>query len=304
MTEKNGAFIFTFTAKTAIWTGDADGQSHSLKHTGLLGSIRWWFEVVVRGLGGYACDPSQTECQYKQNDPTKKHCVVCELFGCTGWARKFRFDVLDEKDNHIQEQIKADDKFKLKFTPLRPIQEEEWALLSLTLKLIAKYGAIGGKTVYKPSNGIHKDKVHHKDFGLIELKPSPREEKIEDIIKLKSYVIASQWRKNDSEEFWASLENFWCVRNNFLEFSSFNTVLKEFKWLAGKQQESKRIFSFKNPPRIFGFVNPSEPVKLTHEAMRKELKNKAWSRLTDEEYIHGVDKILISLIQQLRRSKP
>jgi CRISPR-associated protein Cmr1 len=297
MTEKNGAFIFTFTAKTDIWTGDADGQPNSLKHTGLLGSIRWWFEVVVRGLGGYACDPSETKCK------DKNHCVVCELFGCTGWARKFRFDVLDECCIHIQEQIKADDKFKLKFTPLRPIQGEEWALLSLTLKLIARYGAIGGKTVYKPSNGIHKDKVHHKDFGLVKLQKQPyfKKETIEGITELRSYVIASQWIKNNNEKFWASLENFWCVRNNFLEFSSFNTVLKEFEWLAGKQQESKRIFSFKNPARTFGFVNSS--INLTHEAMRKELRNKAWNCLTDEEYIDGVDNILKSLIQQLRKSK-
>jgi CRISPR-associated protein Cmr1 len=216
MTEKNGAFIFTFTAKTDIWTGDADGQPNSLKHTGLLGSIRWWFEVVVRGLGGYACDPSQTECQYKQNDPTKKHCVVCELFGCTGWARKFRFEVLDEHDAHIQKQILKDKLFKLRFTPLRPIQKEEWALLSLTLKLIARYGAIGGKTIHKP---------YRSDFGLIELKEQHylKQETAEHLTaedlnkKLKSYVIAPQWIKNNNEEFWASLNNLKLEKNAWSE---------------------------------------------------------------------------------------
>jgi len=201
MTEKNGAFIFTFTAKTAIWTGDADCKPDSLKHTGLLGSIRWWFEVVVRGLGGYACDPSETKCK------DKNHCVVCELFGCTGWARKFRFDVLDEKDDCKQIQIKADDKFKLKFTPLRPIKEEEWALLSLTLKLIARYGAIGGKTIHKP---------YRSDFGLIELikeqhylkKETAESLTAEDLNKkLKGYVIAPQWGKNNNRKLWASLNN-------------------------------------------------------------------------------------------------
>ena len=115
--------------------------------------------------------------------------------------------MLDESCLHIQDQIKKDDVFKLKFTPLRPVKDEEWALLSLTLKLIARYGAIGGKTIYKPSNGIRKDKDHHKDFGLIKLKKqlSFQKETIESITELKSYVKKSQWRKNNDEPPWPSL---------------------------------------------------------------------------------------------------
>lgn len=196
MTEKNDAVIFTFTARTAIWTGDANGESGSLKHTGLLGSIRWWFEVVVRGLGGYACDPSNTKCQ------DKNHCVVCELFGCTGWARKFRFDVLGENDEHIQEQILKDKTFKLKFTPLRPIKEEEWVLLSLTLKLISRYKAIGGKAI---------PKSYRKDFGLIELIPEEphyfEKKAAEDLKKeLRRHIVASQFKKNNNK-MWDSLNN-------------------------------------------------------------------------------------------------
>ena len=80
-------------ALTDVWTGDAgtaqSKQADRLIPTGMLGSIRWWFEVLVRGLGGAPCDPSanQKACL------NEEHCVVCELFGCTGWARKFRFDV-------------------------------------------------------------------------------------------------------------------------------------------------------------------------------------------------------------------
>ena len=196
MIGKNDAVIFTFTAKTAIWTGDANCKSDLLKHTGLLGSIRWWFEVVVRGLGGYACDPSNTRCQ------DKNHCVVCELFGCTGWGRKFRFDVLGRNDEHIQEQIKANDEFKLKFTPLRPIKEEEWVLLSLTLKLISRYKAIGGKAI---------PKSYRKDFGLIELIKEPHyfeKKAAEDLKKeLRRHIVASQFRKNNNKKSWGSLNN-------------------------------------------------------------------------------------------------
>lgn len=40
-------------ACTDIWTGDRDVQPSRLITTGLLGSIRWWFEVVVRGFAGF-----------------------------------------------------------------------------------------------------------------------------------------------------------------------------------------------------------------------------------------------------------
>lgn len=90
---------YELTAKTDLWTGNADREPNRLITTGLLGSIRWWFEVLVRGLNGHACDPTRTQCE------GRSHCVVCELFGCTGWARKFRFEVLDKDGNVQADQI-------------------------------------------------------------------------------------------------------------------------------------------------------------------------------------------------------
>lgn len=86
--------VYTLKALTDIWTGDANRRGNRVINTGLLGSIRWWFEVVARGLGGSACDPTVEKVRCL--DESGHHCVVCELFGCTGWARKFRFEVLDE----------------------------------------------------------------------------------------------------------------------------------------------------------------------------------------------------------------
>jgi CRISPR-associated protein Cmr1 len=45
-------------ALTPIWTGGVNQGADRLIPTGLMGSIRWWFEVLVRGLGGKACDPT------------------------------------------------------------------------------------------------------------------------------------------------------------------------------------------------------------------------------------------------------
>ncbi|MCD6309907.1 MAG: type III-B CRISPR module RAMP protein Cmr1, partial [Candidatus Eremiobacteraeota bacterium] len=72
---------------TPVWTGDANRKNTFLRETGIIGSLRWWYEALIRGLGGTACDPTNTKC-----DGTD-HCDACELFGCTGWARKFRLEV-------------------------------------------------------------------------------------------------------------------------------------------------------------------------------------------------------------------
>lgn len=295
MTNVNGERLYQFRALTDLWTGDVNGKTNRLITTGLLGSIRWWFEVLVRGLGGSACDPSSTECE------DRNHCVVCELFGCTGWARKFRFQVLDKNGNirearndtetKISPQIMKDEEFSLRFTPLRPIRDEEWALLDATLRLIVDYGAIGGKTVFKPTDESSRaSKLHHRDFGLVKM-VSSRQFAETGRDDLKQYLL--KWPKLNHGEFaWASLQHFWCVNGKYLNNkSTFNQVLgrREEKrqgqqltprddriaqWLAGSQQESKKVFSFKNPARTFGFVKPE---LIDFDAMEQRLKE-AWGK--------------------------
>ena len=318
MTVATGGRIYQFTALTDLWTGGADGKPDRLISTGLLGSIRWWFEVLVRGLGGGACDPTDTKCE------DRNHCVVCELFGCTGWARKFRFEVLDENGNIKTKQIKGPDQnkqrqgetFSLRFTPLRPIGSEEWALLNAALHLIAEFGAIGGKTVFKPTDESSRtSKLHHKDYGLVEMATS-QEFDGTGHGDLKTYL--SKWRKPDHDGFaWASLQYFWCVNGKYLgrqdsNRSTFNLALgrqeaknqaqqlvnrndQVAKWLAGSQQESKRIFSFKKPARTFGFVKPD----LTRFAEMKKRLREAWPDLQDDDFHEG-PTLLNDLLQEDR----
>ncbi|WP_242868908.1 type III-B CRISPR module RAMP protein Cmr1 [Desulfotomaculum copahuensis] len=310
---------WTFKALTDIWTGDADGRNGHFKETGFLGSLRWWFEVLVRGMGGSACDPTGDGCRcpdvrIKDAVKPEHHCVVCELFGCTGWARKFRLDVIANGGDVQSTQIRKSDKFVLRFIPLKPIQDKEWALLDLTLRLIYDYGAVGGKTVYKPSDEEGREtRSHHQDFGLISLLDSgavsvlPRKH-------LEEYVREKRWRKVHDGFGWASLSNFWCVKGRYLtrkndSESTFNLVLGRLEpkqraryvntsdspasWLSGKQQESKKVFSFKNPPRTFGFVKPGT-IKL--DEMKKRLEQ-AWPDIKDEEFIKG-DDILPDMFQE------
>lgn len=43
--------IITLKTLTPLWTGGADGRSDRLHTTGIIGSLRWWYEGIVRGLG-------------------------------------------------------------------------------------------------------------------------------------------------------------------------------------------------------------------------------------------------------------
>lgn len=308
--------IYELEARTDIWTGTARAEekwnkrenrkelvdevvSERLITTGLLGSIRWWLEVLVRGLGGYPCDPSNTRCI------DDEHCVVCELFGCTGWARKFRFDVLDTHTKIQQAKIKRGACFKLRFTPLRPIHDEEWVLLDLTLQIIADYGAIGGKTVFKPTNERPRQRErHHQDFGLIKLVASPHGTPRIKADALRTYVRDTCWHDASPDGMaWASLSNFWSVPGRYLSrqdanTSTFNRVIGRAEpkdnagngdsWLAGRRARSrqgnqppveaasKKIFSFKETPRTYGFINPSPGNdQVTLNEIRKRLRD-AW----------------------------
>lgn len=317
--------IYKFRAFNDIWTGDAKGKPDRTITTGLLGSIRWWFEVLVRGLGGSACDPTsdRKRCPNHRKRPTDPghHCVVCELFGCTGWARKFRFEVLDKNGQAKTPQIRKNETFKLRFTPLRPIRDEEWTLLDVTLRIIANYGALSGKTVFKPSDEQSRaNAAHHRDYGLVEIVERPGDLPTCGREQLESYIGQERWPKPGRDGLaWASLANFWFVKGWYLarqdaNNSSFQDVVgrksdksvKEkkgkrsvrwsdllkkgddevAKWLAGTRQESKKVFSFKQPQkarRTFGFVKPD---LLTLDDMRKRLKG-AWPDLNDEEFVTG-----------------
>lgn len=105
---------------TPLWTADATGKAQHVEGTGLMGSLRWWYEVLIRGLGGWACDPStdgrcllDAKAFGKRLDQGCTHagkghlcpnceakaltdcglCPACQVFGATGWARVFHLRV-------------------------------------------------------------------------------------------------------------------------------------------------------------------------------------------------------------------
>ena len=325
-------------ALTPLWTGGVDQGPDRLRGAGLIGSLRWWYEVLVRGLGGHACDPTvpQVRCpdkNVKKPSNPGHHCVACELFGCTGWARKFRLMVLDKNKQVSQDQIKAGDTFFLRFIELRPISKEEWCLLDATLRLIADYGAMGGKTVFKPSEETDRqNRLHHRDFGLITIENRSETLSHCTLERVKDYVMENRWRTIDHGNFaWASLQNFWYVKGRYLarhnaNTSSFNFVIgipepknqssQGDSWLAGKrpnrqqgiEPESKKVFSFKLPPRTFGFVLKKEyldEIRKKLEDLRdgtdQRAKDPQWQNFNPGNEFLTADQILNRLFSQEER---
>ncbi len=97
---------------TPIWTGDVNGRCSEIKETGIIGSLRWWYEAIVRGLGERACDPTEPGCSLDINEyynaiGQKKNkqealsdgglCNVCQIFGVTGWKRQFNLSIIQDE---------------------------------------------------------------------------------------------------------------------------------------------------------------------------------------------------------------
>ena len=160
---------------TPIWTGGVNGECDILHETGIIGSMRWWYEAIVRGLEGYACDPTERGCifdkgkyDHAKNEGVNEHeafrtaglCDACLIFGATGWKRRFNLTITDDNTKPAWE---GDEMLNVR----PPTRSHGWFLLpgrvgSFTLKIrgdpdvvsciaslfifLEKWGAIGAKS--------------------------------------------------------------------------------------------------------------------------------------------------------------
>lgn len=203
---------------TPIWTGGVGQASDRLHETGLIGSLRWWYEALVRGLGGYACDPTAPSGRCPGDDD--HHCAACELFGCTGWGRKFRLRVADEHDRIIKNALeKAGMRFALRFVPLRDIEPAEEWLLARAIRIAAKYGSIGGKTTAKPQQNSRV----WKDRGLFRL-TAPLPSIAPSLAEVQGpYLASARWRPTGPAV--PDLRWFFFIRGGFLWRKEINALL-------------------------------------------------------------------------------
>lgn len=98
----------TIKTLTPLWTGGIESSKVDRIHeTGILGGLRWWYEAIMRGLGGIVTDPTQGERRgfdkekYNKSTASDEYtrleeaglCAASQLFGTTGWQRQFRLRV-------------------------------------------------------------------------------------------------------------------------------------------------------------------------------------------------------------------
>jgi len=269
---------FGLKALTDVWTGGVDQHCDSLHETGLLGSLRWWYEVVVRGLGGSACDPTD-------NSPCRDtdHCGACEVFGSTGWSRKIRLQVFGTSGGLISSPLNKGVEFALHFIELRHICDEERWLLTKSVEIAAKWGSIGGRTTRKPQvrKGVGDD------YGLVFLKSALTIKCNQD--KAKQYL--SGFRTDVGKAGYPDLRCFFFVRGAFLWRDQMNALMAREPFLRGDRGSgntpavSKKIFSFQTDSgRVWGYA---QDVKMRDEItkyLRTEFGAKARIR-TGEEVI-------------------
>ncbi len=210
----------------SLHTGDANKEHKKLRETGILGSLRWWYEAVIRGYKGTACDPTGTKCN------EDNHCDACELFGCTGRSRKFRLEI--EEAGEIK---------KLKIYPLRKIANIEWALLNKTLDIIAENGAIGGK-------------IAADGYGLIEIKSSDLKE-----YKINKNDLEGYLKNKGSSVDNPNLSNFFFI--NKPDYGKIKDLKDRCKFLKGQKGKKAKRYFYKikdgKPYRYFAYAeSPTE----------------------------------------------
>ncbi len=264
-------FIVKIKLLTPIWTGDENKKCSTLRETGIIGSLRWWYEALIRGLGGSACDPTDENSRCKldrgklekaiksgkteQEALNEQICSACQLFGCTGWARKFRLEVEKQNDTEII----------FRFIELRKIEDIEWALLNETIQIIANYGAIGGK-------------LAEREYGVIQIEKN-------DLCKfaLKKDELQNYLKSNKKGPNNPNLSRFVFIDGKNLNDKVVKEIT-ELPFLKGARGKGKRYF-YKTinskPNRLFAYTEDDEKynelIKLLSKKSIKYIEGKKFT---------------------------
>ena len=262
---------------TPLWTGGVDQICDRVHETGLIGSLRWWYEALVRGLGGYACDPTDEKTRCKEYDPkkgTSSICAACYLFGTTGWARLFRLRVLDKDGHPVQTPLERNMDFRLQFLELRAMCDEEKWLLAKAVEIAAKYGALGGKTTSL-----------RRTYGVVELtKPI--------VAPVKSARDVKEWlkrfRSGENEKEWADLRHFVFLPSYALSQDPRDLARQisgDFLLGRKKPERSRKIFVLRNPDRTYVYGCDAQMRDEIIRRIRQELGSRKDPIKTGEEVL-------------------
>ncbi len=244
----------TLKTLTPLWTGDAWGRCEELKLTGIIGSLRWWFEALVRGMGYKACDSTGDRCQVEIKNPEdvlkihKKICPVCYLFGTTGWKSRFAVSVLKNesvlskpynerivvninggKSWYYESGLMGDATLKVQYDDkmitgelkefhgtekILTMKDVFPSILRILLYLISEYGMLGAKT--SMGYGVVKFKIDNNDISVTE----------DDWKNFENYLKLSNKFEGDINRL-PNLKDFFFVKFNVTD--SIDNVINNVK---------------------------------------------------------------------------
>lgn len=209
-----------------------------LHETGIIGSLRWWYEAIVRGLGGYACDiTGEDKCELSGKEKSdserlQKLCPACYLFGCGGWKRGFRLESKNNGECSPFQLATLDKEDKFNYWWLSQIFEKalgtglpfgevtldfkqvrsdgEVKQLKALLSIMAHIGAIGAKTQYGFGQFEWKEKIELK----------------EAIHTIQKFLEDNGFKQGSNKTEWYSLDNLWFYE---LKLPAQNATVKRFQ---------------------------------------------------------------------------
>ena len=281
---------------SAIHTGGVDRRSREVRTSGIVGGFRWWYEALVRGMGGYACDPTEPDsCAFdgdayrrtgRVEDGLRDVCPVCRTFGCTGWRRKFNLVITDAEGRPGELRLdRPGIEFGMRLVLRTPLMEEERWLLSRTLHLIGGYGSIGGRTTTKPPK--------FPDFGLIRvLQNIPADREYDAVaVWMEDETVHSEGMSRKLERVppeYPNLQYFFFNRGYWLDRRRMNDLVAADPtgFMRGSREVSKKLFSFSRGEgkRFWGYTTGEGMLKrvLDHLASMGVRHTKTGGEVLDE----------------------
>lgn len=242
---------------TPIWTGDIDSKSNLLQSTGILGSLRWWIEIILRGVDKFACDPiGDNRCPInirKDNQEISQYCPACLIFGATGMRRIFRLymsggeKIFDGSTINIKPKNRnrgwylgsgLTGMINLDIIPLDNIFKEN--LILTPLIIASKWGGLGAKTQhgYDVVEFENYPEINIDDFKE-SLESVLKKERLE-ALKIEQRIGNDNSVPNIKEMFFAKVQ-FDAVNNNWwTEVDGIRQALNPID-RRGRLDEEKQI---------------------------------------------------------------
>ncbi len=149
---------------TPIHTGNIDPAESSIRATGLMGGLRWWYGLIYRTLNHKICDNP------KEDKNPEKLCGRCALFGNTAQRRKFDLLIEDNAVVTCSDVIRVEKKrggrgwhlpqgrmgeFKLRISGNSDATKE----IILLFLFLERYGTLGAK----PQLGFGRFRITNRD---------------------------------------------------------------------------------------------------------------------------------------------